>query len=237
MLDLDLPSDVNKVSAESIGGGRIWSSGVYTAVIKLAYFDQAKSGAISFNIVLEDKDGRELKEAIYVRSGDAKDNKTYYEKDGKKYPLPGYITADSMCVAATGKRLPEVSESAEKKTINIYSFDQKKEVPTERPVIMDLLNKKVLVAVHEIVEDKRTQNSAGVYEPTGETRSKNECKFFGNAESGKSADEILDNSDATIFAKWAEKNTDRVINKSSKKDGATTPTGTEVNTTASSLFS
>ena len=38
----------------------------------MAYLDQAKSGAISVNIVLENSDGKELKEAFYIKSGNAK---------------------------------------------------------------------------------------------------------------------------------------------------------------------
>ena len=239
MSDWNLPTDVETTSTERVGGkGFIWESGVYKTKVQLVYLNQVRSGAISFNIVLKGEDGRDLKESLWIKSGDTKGNKTYYEKDGKKFPLPGYSTADSLCVAATGKHLPEIMNSSEKKMVNIYSYEAKKEVPTERPVLMDLRDQTVTVAVREILEDKNIKNDAGEYVPSGETRSKNECAFFGNAE-GKSADEILAGRDAVIFDKWAEKNTGEVIDKSKATKQATAPTGTAVNTptTTSSMFS
>ena len=118
MSDWDLPKNVEKVSTESVGG-YLWESGVYTATVKMAYLDQAKSGAISVNVVLENSDGKELKEAFYITSGDAKGNKTYYERDGKSYPLPGYSTANSLLVAAGDNHLSACLDSKENKMVLI----------------------------------------------------------------------------------------------------------------------
>ena len=215
MSDWELPSSVESTSIERVGGGFIWESGVYDVSVKLAYLDQAKSEAISFNVVLENSEGKELKETFWIKSGKAKGNKTFYTKDGKDFPLPGYAVANSLCVAFTGNSLAKCMESAEKKTINIYNFDQKKEVPTERPVVMGILNTKGKVAVHQVVEDKNVKNEAGEYIPSGDTRNVNECKFFGN-EAGKTTEEILAGDEATKFDAWAAKNTGNVIDKSGK---------------------
>lgn len=218
MSEWELPANVEAQSIERIGGGYAWESGVYDATIKLVYLNQAASEAISFNVVLENSSGKELKESFWIKSGKAKGNKTYYTgQDGKDRPLPGYAVANSMCVAATGESLAKCMTSAEKKTVNVYNAEQGKEVPTERPVVMALINKVVKLAVHQITEDKNVKNAAGQYEPTGETRTTNECKFFGNAE-GKTTEEILAGSEATMFDKWAEKNTGVVIDKTTKKE-------------------
>ena len=60
-----------------------------------------------------------------------------------------------------------------------------------------------------------TKGSNGSYQSTGETRTVNNCKFFGNSD-GKTAEEIENNTDAVMFDKWAAKNTGNVIDKSSK---------------------
>jgi len=215
----ELPDKAQPANIERVGGRFAWESGVYDANVKLVYLNKAKSEAISFNVLLENSDGKELKESFWIKSGKEKGNKTYYTKDGKDYPLPGYAVANSLCVAATGQELPQCMPTAEKKTINLYDVEQGKEVPTERPVIMGLKDKPVKVAVHQITENKRKKNdSTGKYEDTNETRTINECKFFGNAE-GQTADEILSKSPATMFDKWAEKNTGTVIDKTSKGAG------------------
>ena len=215
MSEWELPKDVEKQSIERVGGGFAWESGVYDAVVKMVYLNQSASEAVSWNVIIVNSDGKELREAFWIKSGKAKGIKTYFTKDGKNYPLPGYSLANSMCIAATGEDLDACMKSSEKKTVNIYNVEQKKEVPTERPVVMGLINKPVKVAVHQVVEDKMTKGSNGNYESTGETRTVNNCKFFGNCD-GKTAEEIENNTDAVMFDKWAAKNTGNVIDKSSK---------------------
>lgn len=219
----ELPSSVETQSIERVGGGGYqWESGVYDAAIKMVYLNQSAGGAVSFNIILENSSGKELRESFWIKSGDKKGNKTYYtSKDGKDRPLPGYSTANSMCIAATNDSLAKCMASAEKKTINIYNAEAGKEMPTERPVLMDLVKKSVKVAVHQITEDKTANNGSGQYVPTGESRTVNECKFFGNSE-GKTAEEIVGDKPAVMFDKWAEKNTGVVIDKTTK--GGTTAT-------------
>lgn len=221
MSEWELPASVEAQSIERVGGSYAWESGVYDATVKMVYLNQSASGAVSFNAVLTNSSGRELRETMWIKSGDAKGNKTYYtDKDGKDRPLPGYAVANSMCVAATGESLAKCMTSAEKKTINLYNAEAGKEVPTERPVLMGLTGIKVKVAVHQIVEDRTTKNEAGQYVPNGQTRTVNECKFFGNTE-GKTAEELTEGKDAVKFDDWASKNTGIVINKSTKKEAST----------------
>lgn len=221
MSEWELPASVEAQSIERVGGSYAWESGVYDATVKMVYLNQSSGGAVSFNAVLTNSSGKELKETMWIKSGNAKGNKTYYtDKDGKDRPLPGYAVANSMCVAATGESLAKCMASAEKKTINLYNAEAGKEVPTERPVLMNLGNTKVKVAVHQIVEDRTTRNEAGQYVPNGQTRTVNECKFFGNAE-GKTAEELIEGKDAVKFNDWAAKNTGTVIDKSTKKEAST----------------
>lgn len=215
MSNWELPTTVEQTSIERVGGGYAWESGVHDVKVKLAYLDQAKSEAISLNVVLENAEGKEMKEAFWIKSGKSKGNKSYYEKDGKQFPLPGYAVANSLCVAATGESLAKCIDKAEKKTVKVWNSEARKELPTERPVLMPLINKAIKVAVHQISEDKTQKNEAGQYVSTGDTRLTNECKFFGNME-GKTTEEILSDSPAEMFTKWAEKNTGKVIDKTTK---------------------
>ena len=216
MSEWELPKTVETQSIERVGGGGFaWESGVHDTTIKMVYLNQAASEAQSFNIILENSEGRELRESFWIRSGKTKGKKVYYDKDGKQFPLPGYSLANSLCIAATGESLAKCISSAEKKTINVWNSELKKEVPTERPVIMCLVNKPVKVAVHQVVEDKVAKGTNGHYEPTGQSRTVNNCKFFGNAD-GKTAEEITKNEEATMFDRWAAKNTGTVIDKSNK---------------------
>jgi ribosomal 50S subunit-recycling heat shock protein len=220
MSEWDLPAGVQEQTIERVGGGGYaWESGVYNATIDMVYLNQSESEAVSFNVILKNSEGKELKESFWIRSGKAKGNKTYYTKDGKDYPLPGYSVANSLCGAAIGESLAKCMATAEKKQIMLYDHKQGKEVATERPVLTGLSNKAVKVAVHQITEDKTKKNeSTGQYEATGESRTINECKFFGNLE-GKTTEEIQQDKPAEMFDKWAAKNTGIVIDKTTKTAG------------------
>ena len=220
MSEWELPKDVETQSIERLGGGFAWESGVYDTTVKMVYLNQSASEAVSFNIILEKNSGNmaELRENFWIKSGKAKGNKTYYEKDGKKYPLPGYQVANSMCIAVTGEDLDTCLKAVEKKTVKVWNPELKKEAPAERPVVTSLLNKPVKVAVHQVIEDRTAKNDKGDYVPTGASRTINQCKFFGNAE-GKTTEEITSGDPAARFEKWAQKNTGTVIDKSTGKKG------------------
>jgi hypothetical protein len=240
MSEWELPKGVETQSIERVGGGFAWESGVYDATVKMVYLNQSASEAVSLNVILENSTGKELKESFWIKSGKSKGNKTYYTKNGKDYPLPGYSIANSMCVAITGDSLPKCMDTAEKKTINIYNPELGKEAPTERPVLMGLVNKPVKVAVHQVVEDKQAKDASGNYVSTGDSRTVNQCKFFGNME-GKTAEEITTKADPAKFDKWAEKNTGSVIDKTTaNKNGnsaASIMGSAPANTATGSLFS
>tara|TARA_B100000745_G_scaffold288707_1_gene226310 strand:- start:54 stop:800 length:747 start_codon:yes stop_codon:yes gene_type:complete len=242
MGEWDLPKDVETQSIERVGGVFAWESGVYDTTVKMVYINQTKSEAQFFNVILEKNGGdmKELRENFCIKSGKAKGHKTYYvTKDGKKRPLPGYQIAESMCIAATGEDLDTCMKSLETKTVKVWDPEKKQEAPAERPVVMGLVGKPVKVAVHQVIEDRTTPNTKGEYVPTGEVRTVNQCKFFGNAE-GKTAEEITRKETATMFTKWAGKNTGAVINKSTKgqsnNSAASIMDSTSTTETAGSLF-
>ncbi len=232
MGEWDLPKDIETQSIERLGGGFLWESGVYDTTIKMVYLNQTKSEAMWFNVILTKNSGdmKELRENFCIKSGKAKGYKTYFvTKEGKKRPLPGYQIAESMCIAATGENLDACMKSKETKTVKVWNPEQKKEAPAERSVIMGLVGKPVKVAVHQVIEDRTAPNASGVYVPTGEARTLNKCKFFGNTD-GKTAEEITKKEAATMFTKWASKNTGAVINQS-------TSVSSQGNNSAASIMS
>jgi hypothetical protein len=243
MSEWKLPDDVVEPSIEgSSGGNFIWESGVYDTNIKLAYLNQTPGGAYFLNVELEkvgEKFGR-IRDKWCIKSGNEKGNKIYYiGKDGKKQPLPGYQTAKALCLAVTGEDLDANMSKLEKKVIKVWNFDQGKEVPSEHPVIPGLINQKVKVAVHQVIEDKKAKNSDGNWVPSGATKTINQCKFFGNPDNGKTPEEVAANKDAGALDRWATKNTGLVVDKSTKgvkpQDSAASIMG-DTSPTQESLF-
>lgn len=216
-----------KGDADILGGGGALDSDVYTATIKMAYYDKAKSGAVSVNFEFEMDNGRTFKSTEWVTSGTAKGGLPYYTdaKQNKRY-LPGYITTTAIAEMATGKELADLEP--ETKTIKIYDFNEKKEVPAERPVIMELLGKVVKLAVikQEVTVNEKVGDE---YVPTDKTRTQNEIKKVFHGETGKTATELSANAEASFVNQWKEKYAGTVEDKTTKAEKTATagaPTGT-----------
>lgn len=215
----DLGSDVvQEVEQDRLGGGTL-DSDIYDFKIELAYLGKAKSGATSINLVLKTKDGLTLRDQDWISSGDAKGNSMTYVKDGKKYPLPGYAKLDMLCKLAIGKPLKEMEP--EDKVIKLYDFDAKKEVPTQVPVLTELLGADITAGVLKVVVDKTKQNpSTGSYEPTGETREVNEVdKLFRTEDHLTGAEIAAEATEPDFYNKWKDKNQGQVRNKAKGASG------------------
>ena len=152
-------------------------SAVYAMTVTMAFLQKAASGALALNLTLK-TESSEVRQVLWMTSGDAKGNRNYYEKEGERFYLPGFTHANNLCLLTTGKEISELQ--TEVKVLSVYSKDAKAEVPTKVDVFMDLLGKDVLGGLIRQTVDKNKKNEAtGAYEATGETREENEVdKFF-----------------------------------------------------------
>lgn len=216
----------NEVTQETdvLGGGNgPLDSGVYTGKITMAYMDKSKGGAQSLNCTFELEGGRELRQTFWMTSGTAKGCKNYYEaKDGSKNYLPGFIAANHISLLTVGKEIgEELAASGENKVIKLYDFEQKKEVPTEKFVVVGLLNQDISLGVMKHKVDKTAKGEDGAYHPTGETREINEVEKIFRARDGFTVTEIrAQATEASFKDSWAKKWTGEIRDKSSKDAGA-----------------
>ena len=200
----DLSSNGLEEQKDTLGGFSLLDSNVYDAKIKVAYAGRSQSGAMNVT-VHADVAGREYKETVYITNSDG--NNFYYNKQDphKKMPLPGYSTINDLCQVCTGKSLSQME--TENKTLMVYSPELQKEVPTQVPVITELLGKAVKLG---IIKEKRfkTQKTDNGYVDTDEVREANVINKVFNAVSGQTAYEIAhDLKEAPLFIdKWLEKN-------------------------------
>lgn len=164
---------------DSVGGGAtVFDSGIYLFDIELAYVKESDGGALGLFLHLKAQDGRESRQTMYMTSGKAKGQKTYYEKDGVKHYLPGFNMANSLALLTTGKEISQLEP--EEKVFNLYDFNAKSEVPTKVMAVTDIMGQQIYAGLIKQTVDKSKKNeSTGAYEPTGETREENEIdKFF-----------------------------------------------------------
>lgn len=207
---------------DSLGGSRVLNSGLYLFTITLAYIQVATSGALGLVLGLK-APGGEVRQTLWMSSGKDKGGKNYYEKDGEKHYLPGYLLANSLALLTTGKEISELD--TEKKVVKVYSAEAKGEVPTQVDMITDLLGKEILGGlVKQLVDKTKKNETTGKYDPTGETREENELDKFFRARDRMTVAEIRGQAtEAGFAASWEAKWTGLTRDKSTKKSGAGTP--------------
>lgn len=213
---------------DSVGGGGPLESGLYNTKVTMAYLEKSAGGALAVNLHLQEEGGRDIRQKLWIASGDAKGNKNYYvTQNGEKKYLPGFNHANSLCLLTVGKELPEMD--TEQKVVNVYSPDAKAEVPTKVEVLMDLIGQEIIVGLQKQIVDKRAKADDGSYQPTGETVEVNEIDKFFRASDKMTTAEIRAQAEEAAFIdtwdqKWTGKTRDRSTGASGNA-GAPKPNG------------
>jgi len=235
MLD-NLQTDASIAEETDSLGGFILPTAVYPMAVAMAYMDQSKGGAVSLNITCRNQDGQQIRETLWMTSGTAKGGNNFYtDKSGKKHYLPGFNMANSISNLSIGKDIGSLTP--ETKTIKVYDYTQRKEVPMEKQVLTELIGAEItLGVVHQIV-DKNEKNAAGVYVPTGETREENVIdKVFRTKDGLTTAEVRAEATESEFLTKWEEKNTGKTRNKAKGVGAGTGTAGAPAGADTPSIF-
>ena len=198
---------------DSLGSSGPLDSNVYDLTIKYAFMTKSKGGALALNLHLNEASGALLRQQLWVTSGDAKGNKNYYERNGKRHYLPGFNIANAVSLLSVGKEISKLD--TEEKTIKLYNFDSKSEEPTVVDMVMDLVGKEITCGVLKQVVDKNVKDPAtGEYVPSGETRTENEIDKVFRTRDKLTVAEIRRKLTEPVFyeewtAKWKGKEKDK----------------------------
>ena len=210
-----------KGPVDSVGGGFNIESGVYSAVVDMAYLDMSKGGAYSLNLTLKTEDGKTLREQLWMTGGTEKGQLNYYlDKDGKKQYLPGFNIANAIAVLSVGKEIGDLEP--EDKMVNIRNFELKKDVPTSKPVYTDLIGQQIAVGIIKQIVAKNVKQADGSYVAGTETRTENIIDAVFSAITGQTLNEFRDGIDPVFAQKWAEANTGKTRDRTKKAAGTAT---------------
>lgn len=209
-----------KGESDNLGGGAI-DSNVYPATINMAYVTVADTGALGLVLGAKLDSGATYRETLWIQSGTAKGGKNYFEKDGVKTFLPGFIVAEAIAKLSLGKSLSELD--TEKKVFNIYDSTAQREVPTSVDAVVELLGARIQLGILKQLEDK-TVKQGNDYVPTGETRNTNTIDKVFQDGTGLTVPEIQAKETEAIFLpKWVDKNKGQVRNKAKGAKGQPAP--------------
>jgi len=182
-------------------GGSVLDGGIYDMRLEVAYSQKSGSGALGFFTVWANSKGRKITDRQYITSGNAKGNKPYYEKEGKKLPLPGFSHVDFMCNLLLGKGLLDLEE--QEATIKLYDGAQSKEVPTLVTTYPELRGLTSKIGIKQIRQNKQVKVGNN-YQPSNEEQLVNEVDKYFDSETGKTSTEIKANTEAKFIDKWSE---------------------------------
>jgi hypothetical protein len=194
-------------------GFKPMESNIYDFTIKLAYFSTSAKGAKAVNLEMHTDAGDKRRFTVYMtnQQGSVK----YKDKKGEMQYLPGFLTVDGLCLLTVGKSIMQLQKEVQTKTINLYDFNQKKEVATDVEMLVPLLEKRVKVGIIKKRENKTKKNeSTGKYEPINEERFVNEISKVFRERDNKTVSEILGKMEKAIFidewlGRWENQTDDR----------------------------
>lgn len=222
-----------ETDSDRLGGGFVWDGGAYPVTILAAYAGKSAGGAGSMSFEVQGDDGRKFKFTEWVTSGDAKGNKPYYERDGKKSYLPGFNNVNAISMFCVQKELNSLT--FETKILKLRDKVQKKDVPTEVPMAIELIGKQFILGLekHEVNKTKKVGNDyVPVHKPdqptVPDTKFENQVGKIFYAANNATIAELREAKQkgvavsADFYPKWVEANTGKVINKV-KTDGLVSP--------------
>lgn len=160
--NLKTSNDIEE-DGDSLGGSFLLPTSIYECVIQAAYITTSAGGAFALNLDLQPSNGQAIKQQLWMTSGTAKGGLNYYERNGKKHYLPGFNAANAIALLSVGKEIGDLD--SEKKVVGIYNYTQKKEVPTEVDMIMELIGQSITLGLLQTKEDGTTKQDDGTYKP------------------------------------------------------------------------
>lgn len=197
------------------GGGYVKESGIYKMGIVHAYIITSAKGSIGVSLTMKHADDAktEFNTKIYMTGGTAKGQNPYYEKNGKKFPLPGFTTMDDIVriVSDGAHGIGDAPRST--KSIEIYDFNAGGKVAQNVEVI-DCLTQKVL----NVGLQKKIVNKFQDGAPTAETTEKNEISLVMDKER-RTLREKKANSSPEFATQWEEKYKDVTLDETTVKPG------------------
>lgn len=202
---------------DRLGGFQVFDTDAYDAKIKLAYAGQSAGGARSMSFVFEMPGGRELRTTEWVTN--KKGENFFLNKDDqtKKVALPGWTIFEDICLVTVEKEPKDLA--FEEKVVNLYDFDQKKEVPTKVQMAVELIGQSVTLGVGKVLENKSVKQG-DAYVPTADTREVNVVEKVFHTESKGTVVEARNNlTPGDFYAKWVKRNQGNVRDKREIKDG------------------
>lgn len=226
------PDTVTPAEYVPSSGNSVLETGLYKAVVKYAYLTESKNGAVGVVVSLdvEESPNRVLtKSETFWITNRNKENYYVDKKTGQHITMPSYQILEELYGTVTGNPLSEVADDIELKTVSIYDYNTKSEVPTEVEVIAGLTNAAVGVLIQKVLKNKSVSNGSGGYVDTHETIEVNSIVKFVDLDTSLTLSELVKKSTEPMYVNtWLKSFQGKVQDKRTIKEATPESAGTEV---------
>jgi len=214
-LSLALPSDVTAEQENDSLGGFILPAGVYKGKLDMVYLDKSPNGAICVNIHFN-TGTQVVRNTVYISN---RKGEFTYNNGKENKPLPGYSQMDAFFKAVSDKGIAQQVSAT--KTIKIYNYDLRKDVPEEREVFVELIGLPAQVGILHVKEEKTNKDSVDpknkpYTEGTGEFREFNELSKWFDEDGLTNAEKASGETTPVFLEKWKDKFSDKITVRNAK---------------------
>lgn len=219
----NLDTSGTEAQEDRLGGTFTSETGVYDATIKVAYVVPSRtSDSKAIHAIVDLGNGQELAQRTYFLN---KAGQPTYEKNDKKFVLPGFEEVDALVTLATGVSIKDTP--IEEKTLQIWDGDAQKELPKSVPVLTALTGKPIAVAVTKQIVNKQ-KKVGDKWIDTNDTREENVITKYFRFDSKLTMVEAVKVAGGApapaegerFYDKWAEKYTGQTVNRFKEVKGA-----------------
>lgn len=234
-----------KKRIDQVGGYTVPATGAYDFTLMKMYTHRTEKGALAANIVLKDKDGKEVKFTIYpcwvVKDKDGnpimgedglpKLTNTRTNQQGETEYISDFVLLDELSIATTGKPIAElepIEQSLEVKrngtdthiTVNMYT---------------DMSGNPIKACTQRVVTNGTKKNAKGEYVKTNDKRTQNSLVKVLH-EDGSTVHEKSQSIEPVFLKEWLSRFDGKDRNDFKPVDGASSSSddGSSASTAASS---
>ena len=181
------------------------ASGVYPATLQLCYVKQNANKPSNTDLYFIFKLDNGFTWNYPVYSVLVNGSPTSPDKDGKPKINYGFMTATRLFQTFTGKSLAEAGDNMVRKIIEVYNFDQSKNLPTTVDVFADTIGARGFVGLTRKIENKKTSVD-GTWVNLPERKEVAVMSTSANLK-GQTYTEVMEKLEPTKLQEWSDANT------------------------------
>ena len=223
-LDADVTQVEEKIYTPAYEPSAVVPTGIYGAKIVEAYVRESQapgSQAKGLHVNLRLDTGSFVEQCFWITG---RNGNPFSEKEGKRFPLPGYQSVESLAGLLANK--PVNALTFEPKTIADRSYNANSGDMRTVEAATELLGKEIKVGIRKQIDFKRAKQGNDFVE-TNEKKESNVIDKFFDSVSGQTFTEKKNSTPMKYSLDFLEQNKDKVFDRTAGK----TPNGKPVTQT------